>query len=320
MNDTAHILTPDALTVFVNGRIDTVHKTDPRYTTALELLRAEDYDSLAELLKPAEKLQTFLHSTSDNVRLVDDTIYYHDQPLHNHVTARALTFAQQGLNPRPLLNFIERVMQNPSSRAVNELFGFLERGQLPITPDGCFLAFKKVRSDYKDVHSGKNDNSIGQVVSLPRNAVDDNPNNTCSHGLHFASRDYLSCFPGDHLMVLKIDPADVVSIPVDYNNSKGRCCRYEVVGELEMTPEEHNPWGVEVVDEYEEETDEEFDEEIDEFDREPHLNAMGYRFTKTGPFWDWALYDDDTYVTQAELLFGSLLDAVDDAWCHHQHA
>ena len=32
-------------------------------------------------------------------------------------------------------------------------------------------------------------------------------------------------------MILKINPRDVVSIPTDYNNSKGRTCRYEVIGE-----------------------------------------------------------------------------------------
>lgn len=32
-------------------------------------------------------------------------------------------------------------------------------------------------------------------------------------------------------MILKINPADVVAIPADYNNTKGRTCRYEVIGE-----------------------------------------------------------------------------------------
>jgi hypothetical protein len=32
-------------------------------------------------------------------------------------------------------------------------------------------------------------------------------------------------------MIVKINPADVVSIPSDYNNAKGRACRYEVIGE-----------------------------------------------------------------------------------------
>ena len=32
-------------------------------------------------------------------------------------------------------------------------------------------------------------------------------------------------------MILKINPANVVAIPADYNNTKGRCCEYEVAGE-----------------------------------------------------------------------------------------
>ena len=39
-------------------------------------------------------------------------------------------------------------------------------------------------------------------------------------------------------MILKINPADVVSIPSDYNNSKGRACRYEVIGEIDSNPDD----------------------------------------------------------------------------------
>jgi hypothetical protein len=37
-------------------------------------------------------------------------------------------------------------------------------------------------------------------------------------------------------MILKINPADVVSIPTDYNGAKGRCCKYEVVGQVNGDP------------------------------------------------------------------------------------
>ena len=70
---------------------------------------------------------------------------------------------------------------------------------------------------------------------MPRNFVNDNKEETCSTGLHFCSREYAEGFfgnSGDRMMVIKINPRDVVSIPVDYNNTKGRCSRYEVVGEL----------------------------------------------------------------------------------------
>jgi hypothetical protein len=133
---------------------------------------------------------------------------------------------------------MENLMSNPSHRAVTELYKFLEKGNLPITNDGHFLAYKKVRKDYKDCHTGTMDNSIGQIVEMERNQVDDKAENTCSSGLHFCSREYLDHFGGERTVILKINPADVVSIPTDYNASKGRACRYEVIGELGVHPDD----------------------------------------------------------------------------------
>jgi len=137
-----------------------------------------------------------------------------------------------------MVNFMNNLMQNPSKRAVDELYGFLEKNSLPITPEGCFLAYKKVREDFKDVHSGTMDNSVGRVVSMERNMVDDNRDNTCSTGLHFCSHSYLGSFSGARTVIVKIDPRDVVSIPSDYNNAKGRACRYEVIGEVPVAPDD----------------------------------------------------------------------------------
>ena len=73
---------------------------------------------------------------------------------------------------------------------------------------------------------------------MERNQVDDDQNQTCSTGLHFCSQEYLNHFGGARTVIVKINPRDVVSIPNDYNNSKGRACRYEVIGELGVDPEE----------------------------------------------------------------------------------
>ena len=126
---------------------------------------------------------------------------------------------------------------NPSKTAVDELYLFLEACELPITEDGHFIAYKIVKNDYKDIYSGTLDNSIGKTVSMPRNAVDDDRNRTCSAGLHFCSKDYLSHYgsgsrSNDRCILVKINPADVVSIPADYNNAKGRTWQYTVVGEV----------------------------------------------------------------------------------------
>jgi hypothetical protein len=133
---------------------------------------------------------------------------------------------------------MENLYANPSKRAVTELYGFLEKNNLPITPDGYFLAYKKVRKDFLDVHSGTMDNSPGTIVEMERNKVDDNKDQTCSTGLHFCGMSYLSHFGGERTVIVKINPADVVSIPSDYNDAKGRACRYEVIGEMGVNAED----------------------------------------------------------------------------------
>ena len=106
------------------------------------------------------------------------------------------------------------------------------------------MAYKAVRSDFKDIHSGTFDNSVGQTVSMPRNAVDDDKNRTCSAGLHFCSFEYLPHFAhaNGHVVLVKINPRDVVAIPADYNDTKGRTCRYEVTGEYEGYYKEGGPY------------------------------------------------------------------------------
>jgi len=158
--------------------------------------------------------------------------------LNTGLAVRMITMLQEGFPIEPMVLFMENLMQNTSRRSVTELYGFLEKCNLPITPDGCFLAYKKVRDDYKDCHSGTMNNSVGQVVEMERNTVDDDKDRTCSSGLHFCSQSYLAHFGGERTVIVKINPRDVVSIPSDYNDAKGRACRYEVIGELDVAPEE----------------------------------------------------------------------------------
>jgi hypothetical protein len=133
--------------------------------------------------------------------------------------------------------FLSRLYQNPSFTVVNQLYRFMEHNNLPITQNGTFLAYKKVDYDYKDLHSHTIDNSIGQIPSLTRNLVEDNPDITCSAGLHVCSKDYLPYYGSNtplvnRVMVVEVDPVDVESVPRDYNNAKMRVCKYSVVDEL----------------------------------------------------------------------------------------
>lgn len=256
-----HTLTEKALTVFGPTGVLTVHSDDTRFEEACEYMREDDLDGLIDLLKPIERIRAYL-SDNGRVEIKNNQVFLDGDVVDNYMGERILAHFREGNPVEPIINFMVNVASNPSKRAVDELLGFLEYGDLPITPDGCFLAYKKVGDGYLDCWSRKIDNSIGSLVSMPRNQVQDDPNVTCSYGLHFCSLEYVRSFGGSHLMVLKINPRDVVSIPTDYNNTKGRCCRYEVVGELEDTPTNKNHWGKALVTEYEPEPEVPEDEDV----------------------------------------------------------
>jgi hypothetical protein len=218
--------------------IDTDH---PNYNGILDAIRAGAYDLIEGLADVGAAIRDFV---TGKVTIQDGVVCFDGKELHNSLTDRILDLMSEGLPFEPMARFLENLMQNPSYRAVTELYGFLEHGNLPITTDGHFLAFKKIRGDWKDIHSGTFDNSVGKVCEMPRNQVDEDKNRTCSTGLHFCSQDYLPHFGSgsrgnDRIVIVKINPRDVSSIPADYNDTKGRTCRYEVVAELVGSPSDY---------------------------------------------------------------------------------
>lgn len=230
-NPPAFIVDASGVTIFYNGKSSTVAKSHVNYNKIVDALRNKQYNLLDGLMDVSASLNAFAHG---RVKVRDGEVVFDNTPLHNVMTDRLLEMMRGGFDVKPLANFMSNLMDNPSSTAVNELYLFLESGKLPITEDGCFLAYKKVKNNFFDIYTGKFDHSPGKILEMPRNQVDDRRENTCSHGFHFCSISYLPQYSssGDNrVVIVKINPKDVVSIPSDYKNTKGRTCRYEVVGE-----------------------------------------------------------------------------------------
>jgi len=267
-----YILTKSGVSLFLKGKPLNVSQDNPNFSEIMEIVKADSPDAeeriheLVDAAMNAAKQEIVI----EGVVIRDDGVVTLDgHPLDNSLSRRMLRMRDEGFDLKPMARFLVRLGKNPSYRARQELYTFLEVGQLPLTPDGSFLAYKIVRPDYMDYHSGTFDNKVGCVVSMPRSEVDDDSGHTCSAGLHFCSLDYLQHFGGrdGHVMILKVDPADVVSIPADYNNTKARCCRYEVVGEYTDYRRDHPlpAWECSVVDDPEDGDDLEDPEEEETF-------------------------------------------------------
>ena len=233
-----YIIQGNNVVVVIDNKPHTINKTHITYQRVVDAIKAQDWEEVKNVIEPKKVVLDF---GQGNVSIKGDILYWKGKEMHNAISVRMIQMLQEGFSIEPLVLFMENLMENPSFRSVTELYGFLEKNNLPITPDGHFLAYKKVRNDFLDIHSGTMDNSPGTIVEMPRNEVDDHADNTCSNGLHFCSQDYLPhfgsiCGNGDRVVIVKINPKDVVSIPSDYNNAKGRACRYEVISELGVDP------------------------------------------------------------------------------------
>lgn len=160
--------------------------------------------------------------------------------IHGKFLTRVLEAFDADGDVEPLNKFLTKFESNKySDVAAVDLFEFLAINNHPLTTDGDFLAFKIVRDDLYDYHSGTVHHEVGAIIALDPSQVDFNRNQTCSRGLHFCSRDYLPQYGGFFgsksdcaLLILKINPADVAAFPRDYKNAKGRAVQYQVMARM----------------------------------------------------------------------------------------
>jgi hypothetical protein len=220
------------LTLILKNKAHQVLPDHINYKLIMENLHSANEDELVALVD----IETAVASFSDGlVEIKNGKVFYEGEEVHGSISKRILEFMSKGLPFQPLVNFLNNLMENPSMQSQKELYDFLEHELLPITEDGHFLAYKAVRSDFKDKYRGVFDNSVGQVVKMQRAKVDDDRARGCSDGLHAGALNYVAGYgsleSGDKIVIVKINPKDVVSVPSDCNCEKLRTCRYEVVGE-----------------------------------------------------------------------------------------
>lgn len=238
----AHLITATGVTVFLDGQVLEAPHDHPNFQRIVDLIGVGDFDAIPALINLRKAVVDFVGSGGkDNFTMIGDFLALNGKPFTFAVTEKVLSMIEAGNAAEPIYRFLTKVRDNPRVAAQDELLLFCVANGFMIHEDGDIIAYKSVRGDYTDIHSGKFRNAVGDVVSMDRQAVDDDRAQTCSTGLHFASYGYASTWAGSingkdrRLMVMKINPADVVAIPNDYNNQKGRCWKYEVISEITST-------------------------------------------------------------------------------------
>jgi hypothetical protein len=259
------IITPENIIVNYNGQTHMVSRSDEVAEKILLALKEKRNDDIPNLISVHEKIKNF---SKGEFVVENGRVMIEGKAVSIVLSKKIIDFANENLPYEPLLKFAKNVQQNPSFRAVNELYLFLEKNNHPITEDGNFIAYKKVGKDFKDLYTHSIDNNPGTIVAVPRNEVNEDCNVTCSYGLHVANWDYAKFHYGganDLMLEVEVNPKDVVAVPIDYNNAKMRVCEYKVIGVVDIENSSHTLYQSSVVKE--EDDDEEYvddDEEEDE--------------------------------------------------------
>jgi len=237
----SHLITPNSIVVNFEGRTFTVSKDNDKskYSIIKDFLKSKDEKGLKEFLVPGQKIIEYANKDFEVTGHGDLFIFLAngDKELVPMVIAKKLLeFLKSGIDYSPIMNFWLNLRMNPSNNSKQDLFAFLEKNQHPLTVDGNFIAYKKIdklqNGKLVDNYTKKISNEVGEYVSMKREDVDADNTQACSTGLHVASMSFAKGFSGDVLVELLVNPADVVAVPRDYNDSKMRVCAYKVLNEV----------------------------------------------------------------------------------------
>lgn len=243
-----YIVSEDTATLLYEGKPYTLNSSHANFTLFKSALIAGDFEMATNYLDIKKQIKEF---ADGELKVENGSVYYYGTPLHGKVVDKLLELLESGMKVgNPFVKFVKNLLDNPSNSSVEELYDFLSYKSLAIDEDGYVIGYKGVASDGWSLSGntqttvlqgevnerGQIMNRVGDTVEVMRRSVDDNRQNSCSHGLHIGSFDYAKSWAGasGKLLLVRFNPADAVSVPLDSCCQKLRVSKYEVLEEIEV--------------------------------------------------------------------------------------
>ena len=230
---------PGSFITFVDGKATTFTKDNPFFAKVVDLYKAKKWDKIREYFDLKNYVFKF---TQGRVKVGDNVVLFDDKEIHNEVGNRIIQFLKESVDIAPLCKFLENLMSNPEEHVKEDLFLFLENNQLPVTEDGGFIAYKLVKDDYSPYyHSGEERYKVGSEVTFPREKCYNGRTECGGQGLYFGRKEYWNGSFDDEgrytgsgkMLIVKIMPQDVTSVPSGEQGRKGVCCKMTVLNHYE---------------------------------------------------------------------------------------
>ena len=242
-----YIFSNDSLILFLNGKPVKVSKESPVYASIIKAFRLPEDQQEAAILAALDKQNVNKNIEAKGFIINGDEVIFEGEKLPAPLAQKILSLMKENLPVELFKNFWRNLKKNPSRTSILELYDFLAYRELPISEDGCFIAYRGLRNDFYSrngnpetkVIKGKVNalgqiyNGVGEEIEIERSSCDDSRINCASFGCHAGSYEYARGWSVGKLVAVKINPKDVVSVPTDCECQKLRCCAYTVISEIE---------------------------------------------------------------------------------------
>jgi len=223
----AYHITKNSLVISAGGGRKTFKEGTDKYDEALTYIRENNMEALRQMAIPGFDISKYSHL---EIYVHKGKLYRFGEAVSDQLARTILNLMDKGLPYEYLLNFWDRLKENPEPSSVVQLYSFLLANDIPITPDGYIMAYKSVRKKEDgimyDHHTGTVQYFLHKTVSMPRDKVVCSPDQACGPGLHVGSYEYAKSFGGSESIILEVlvDPKNVVSVPKDCHQQKCRAC------------------------------------------------------------------------------------------------
>jgi hypothetical protein len=233
--------------VYHNGELHMATPANPYFNEIINRIKADpDDETVIDLFDYAAAIARQIEAAFEdcvNLKVENKMLTYKGQPVPNEINDLAVRFVQK--NPAglaPLAKFLDRVYDNKNAYTRDVLLPWLNNKGFHFNEDGMLVGYKKVNDDYSSVHSGPGivngvpcdgnlDNSPGNVLEMDRGSVEFDPGQGCAAGLHVGTYGFARSFSGTRLLMVLVDPKDIVSVPNE-DSAKMRVCKYVVLKEV----------------------------------------------------------------------------------------
>lgn len=237
--------------IYDDGDPVTVPGTHPRFQEILELLRsgeAED-EKVKELVNIMHAAGKKLSAITDRISVAPYGVFFDGDILRSELAEIIGDMLDEGRGDdlAAVAKFLENAAANQSMSAIDDMYRWITNRDMVLTSEGTFLAYKGVMSQNGNIVSitrgtalvdgeeftGNIPNPVGAVITMPRSAVTADSAVGCGPGLHAGTYSYARGFSRGPMLLVEINPRDVVSVPSDCSFQKLRVSRYKVLEHIE---------------------------------------------------------------------------------------